>query len=49
MVDPKKIHMRLADVRDTLAKEAHDEWEALGDGSNSLAKDAHDEWGALGD
>ena len=49
MVDPKKIHIKLADVTDTLAKEAHGEWEALGNGSDNLSKDAHDEWEALGD
>ena len=30
MTNSKKITMKLADVRDTLAKEAHDEWEELG-------------------
>lgn len=30
MGDTKDITMKLADVEDTLAKEAHDEWEALG-------------------
>lgn len=30
MTDSKKITMKLADIRDTLAKEAHDEWEELG-------------------
>ena len=27
--DAEKITMKLADVQDTLAKKAHDEWEAL--------------------
>lgn len=31
MLDPKKITMRLEDVEDSLAKEAHDEWEELGE------------------
>lgn len=30
MTDAEKITMKLADVQDTLAKKAHDEWEALG-------------------
>ena len=30
MVDPKTITMKLKDVKDTLAKEAHVEWEDLG-------------------
>ena len=30
MVQAKDITMKLADVSDTLAKEAHDEWGALG-------------------
>ncbi len=30
MIDPKKITMKMDDIRDTLAKRAHDEWVALG-------------------
>ena len=30
MGDSKKVGMRLADIKDTLAKRGHDEWEALG-------------------
>lgn len=30
MSDSKKVTIRLADVADTLAKEAHDEWKKLG-------------------
>lgn len=30
MTQSKNIHMKLVDVRDTLAKRAHDEWEELG-------------------
>lgn len=30
MSDSKKITMKLADVEDSLAKEAHEEWEELG-------------------
>jgi hypothetical protein len=31
MLDSKKITMKLADVKDSLAKEAHEEWKELGD------------------
>ena len=29
-MDPKKITMKWDDVKDTLSKKAHDEWEELG-------------------
>ncbi len=31
MLKSKKITMKLADVEDSLAKEAHEEWKALGE------------------
>lgn len=31
MLDSKKITMKLEDVQDSLAKEAHEEWKELGE------------------
>lgn len=31
MLDPKKITMKLEDVEESLAKEAHEEWKELGE------------------
>jgi hypothetical protein len=30
VIDPKKITMKLKDIKDSLAKEAYDKWKELG-------------------